>query len=47
VRYNGNSTECEELAVAFGTKFLIKADLRDRSFRNYASGPATFEWTVG
>lgn len=37
VRYNGNSKECEELAVAFGTKFLIEADLRDKSFRNYAS----------
>lgn len=37
VRYNGNSKECGELAVAFGTKFLIEADLRDKSFRNYAS----------
>lgn len=37
VRFNGNSKVCEELAVEFGTKFLIKADLRDKSFRNYAS----------
>lgn len=37
VRYNSSSLESEKLAIAFGTKFLIKADLRDKSFRNYAS----------
>lgn len=37
VRYNGDNTECEELATIFGAKFQIRSSLRSNSFRQAAS----------
>lgn len=37
IRYNPEDKECEELALIFGTKFVIRATTRDHSFRDEAS----------
>ena len=37
VRYNPEDIECEKLALVFGTKFVMRANTRDHSFRDEAS----------
>jgi hypothetical protein len=37
IRYNLEDKECEELALVFGTKFVMRAETLDRSFRYEAS----------
>jgi len=37
IRYNSEDAECEALAKIFGTKFILRADTRDHSFRDAAS----------
>ena len=37
VRFTGESKTCEDLGKAFGTRFLIKANIRDKSFRYHAT----------
>ena len=37
IRYNPEDKECEELALIFGTKFVMRATTRDHSFRDEAS----------
>lgn len=37
IRYNPEDAECEALAKLFGTKFILRASIRDHSFRDAAS----------
>ena len=37
IRYNPDDKECERLAQVFGTKFILRSNTRDHSFRDVAS----------
>lgn len=38
IRINNSDAEAFELAKVFGTKFILKSDIRDKSFRDIATG---------
>ena len=37
IRFNSDDEECEALAKTFGTKFILRSNVRDHSFRDIAS----------